>query len=160
MLRMEDTVGFPLGYQSKDCLYRSHSNWIRNWVPNPWQHVCLEEENEIPQTGNSTVVQWIGLHIFTAKGLDSIPGWGTKILQAMPHSTSSPPSPKRIPQIWDSCSKRHMCSYVCSTRMYLYALTFTIAKTWKQPKCLTTEKWIEAMWCVCTQTHTHKHVCI
>ena len=122
--------------------------------------MCLEEENEIPQTGNSTVVQWIGLHIFTAKGLDSIPGWGTKILQAMPHSTSSPPSPKRIPQIWDSCSKRHMCSYVCSTRMYLYALTFTIAKTWKQPKCLTTEKWIEAMWCVCTQTHTHTRMYI
>ena len=23
---------------------------------------------------------------------------------------------------------------------------FTIAKTWKQPKCLSTEDWIEKMW--------------
>ena len=31
---------------------------------------------------NSLVVQWLGLHTFTIKGLDSIPGRGTKILQA------------------------------------------------------------------------------
>ena len=31
---------------------------------------------------NSLVVQWLGLRAFTAKGLDSIPGSGTKILQA------------------------------------------------------------------------------
>ena len=28
------------------------------------------------------VVQLLGLLAFTAKGMDSIPGWGTKILQA------------------------------------------------------------------------------
>ena len=27
------------------------------------------------------MVQWLGLHAFTAKGLGSIPGWGTKFLQ-------------------------------------------------------------------------------
>ena len=32
--------------------------------------------------GNSLVVQWLGLGAFTAKGLDSIPGQGTKIPQA------------------------------------------------------------------------------
>ena len=31
--------------------------------------------------GNSLVVQWLGVHAFTAQGLGSIPGWGTKILQ-------------------------------------------------------------------------------
>ena len=32
--------------------------------------------------GNSQVVQWLGLHVLTAKGLGSIPGRGTKIPQA------------------------------------------------------------------------------
>ena len=32
--------------------------------------------------GNSLVVQWLGLCTFTAKGLGSIPDWGTKIPQA------------------------------------------------------------------------------
>ena len=31
---------------------------------------------------NSLVVQWLGPHIFTAEDLGSIPGQGTKILQA------------------------------------------------------------------------------
>ena len=31
---------------------------------------------------NSLAVLWSGLHTFTAKGLGSIPGWGTKITQA------------------------------------------------------------------------------
>ena len=26
------------------------------------------------------------------------------------------------------------------------AALFTIAKTWKQPKCLSTEEWIKKMW--------------
>ena len=32
--------------------------------------------------GNFLVVQWLGLCAFTAKGPDSVPGRGTKILQA------------------------------------------------------------------------------
>ena len=32
--------------------------------------------------GNSLAVQWLGLHAFTAEGAGSIPGQGTKILQA------------------------------------------------------------------------------
>ena len=31
------------------------------------------------------------------------------------------------------------------TRMFTAAL-FTIAKTWKQPKCPSTEEWIQKMW--------------
>ena len=34
--------------------------------------------------GNSLAVQWLGLGAFTAVGLGSIPGWGTKILQLRP----------------------------------------------------------------------------
>ena len=33
--------------------------------------------------GNSLVVQWLGLHAFTAKGPSSISGQGTKILQTV-----------------------------------------------------------------------------
>ena len=32
--------------------------------------------------GNSLVVKSLGLHASTAGGMGSIPGWGTKILQA------------------------------------------------------------------------------
>ena len=32
---------------------------------------------------NSLVVQWLGLSAFTAKGMGSTPGRGTKILQAV-----------------------------------------------------------------------------
>ena len=35
------------------------------------------------ETGNSPAVQWLGLRTFIAKGAGSIPGWGTKIPQAM-----------------------------------------------------------------------------
>ena len=40
---------------------------------------------------------------------------------------------------------------------------FTIAKTWMQPKCSPTDKWIKMMWCVYIYTyiyiytHTHTH---
>ena len=34
-------------------------------------------------SGNSLAVQWLRLHAFTAKGMSSIPGQGTKILQAV-----------------------------------------------------------------------------
>ena len=35
------------------------------------------------QSGNSLEVQWSGPCTFTAEGMGSIPGWGTKILQAL-----------------------------------------------------------------------------
>ena len=39
-------------------------------------------ENE----GNSLAVPWLGLRAFTAEGPGSVPGWGTKIPQALWHS--------------------------------------------------------------------------
>ena len=38
--------------------------------------------------------------------------------------------------------------------MFIAAL-FTMAKTWKQPKCPSTDKWIKKMWYTHTHTHTH-----
>ena len=32
----------------------------------------------------------------------------------------------------------------------------TIAKTWKQVKCPSTDKWIEKIWCVCVCVYIHK----
>uniref|UniRef100_A0A8D1FPI0 Uncharacterized protein n=1 Tax=Sus scrofa TaxID=9823 RepID=A0A8D1FPI0_PIG len=34
---------------------------------------------------------------------------------------------------------------------------FTTAKTWKHPKCPSTEEWIKKIWCIHTHTHTHTH---
>ena len=33
------------------------------------------------------------------------------------------------------------------------AVLFTIAKKWKQPKCLTTEEWIKKMWYIYTMEY-------
>ena len=39
------------------------------------------------------------------------------------------------------------------------AAIFTIARTWKQPRCPSTDKWIKKLWYVyiCVYTHTHTH---
>ena len=34
------------------------------------------------------------------------------------------------------------------------AAQFAIAKTWKQPKCPSTDDWIKKMWCIYTQWNT------
>ena len=39
------------------------------------------------------------------------------------------------------------------TCMFIAAL-FTVAKTWKQPKCLPTDNWIRKMWYIYTQWNT------
>ena len=38
------------------------------------------------------------------------------------------------------------------TPMFIAAL-FTIAKTWKQPKCPSTDEWIKKMWYIYTMEH-------
>ena len=40
--------------------------------------------------------------------------------------------------------------------MFIAAL-YATAKTWKQPKCLSTDERIKKMWAVCVYTHTHTH---
>ena len=41
--------------------------------------------------------------------------------------------------------------------MFIAAL-FTIAKTWKQTKCPSTDEWIKKIRYIHTHTHTHTHV--
>ena len=41
-----------------------------------------DTNQELYNVGNSLGVWWLGLCTFTAKGLGSIPGQGTKVLQA------------------------------------------------------------------------------
>ena len=43
------------------------------------------------------------------------------------------------------------CMYPCTT-MFKAAL-FTIAKTWKQPKCPLTDEWIKKMWYIYTMEY-------
>jgi len=38
------------------------------------------------------------------------------------------------------------------THMFIAAL-FTIVKTWKQPKCPSTDDYIKKMWCIYTMEH-------
>ena len=42
------------------------------------------------------------------------------------------------------------------TPMFIAAL-FTRAKTWKQPKCPSTDEWIKKMWCVCVCVCVYKY---
>ena len=46
---------------------------------------------------------------------------------------------------------------VVCTSMFIAALV-TIAKTWKQPKCPSMDKWIKKMGYI--YTHTHIHICL
>ena len=40
------------------------------------------------------------------------------------------------------------CTHICT------AALFTIAKTWKQPKCLLTDEWIKKMWYIYTMKYS------
>ena len=44
------------------------------------------------------------------------------------------------------------------TPMFTEAL-FMIARTWKQPRCPSTDEWTKKLWyvCVCVYIHTHTH---
>ena len=53
--------------------------------------------------GNSLAVQWLGPCAFTAMDLGSIPGWGTKILQAKWRSQNTTPPPNPL---WYWCKDR------------------------------------------------------
>ena len=42
------------------------------------------------------------------------------------------------------------------TPMFIGALS-TIAKVWKEPKCLSMDEWVKKVWCIYIYTHTHTH---
>ena len=47
---------------------------------NPSKSFCGHQQSDCKVYGSSLVVQWLGLGVFTAMDLGSIPGRGTKIL--------------------------------------------------------------------------------
>ena len=53
-----------------------------------------------------------------------------------------------IPLLGTYPYKTFIQKYTC-TRVFIAAL-FTIAKTWKQPKCPSTHEWIKKMWYIYT----------
>ena len=52
---------------------------------------------------------------------------------------------------WASIRTKLSLKKTC-TRMFIAAL-FTIARTWKQPKCPSTDDWIRKMWYIYTMEH-------
>ena len=63
---------------------------VLNWAIGIYMYkvMCIKLMTDFKKKlgrGNSLLVQWLGLHAFTAKGMGSIPGRGTKILQAVRH---------------------------------------------------------------------------
>jgi hypothetical protein len=50
--------------------------------------------------------------------------------------------------------KEHKTGYNTDTRTLLFsAALFTIAKLWKQPRCLTTDEWIMKLWYIDTMEY-------
>ena len=62
---------------------QSLNHWTAREVPVCKCFMYFPNKNVFGE--NSLVVQWLGLHILTAEGPGSIPGQGTKILQAAQH---------------------------------------------------------------------------
>ena len=62
------------------------SQLIEEWSVEDIIGLVLQKGHKKWSQGNSLVVQWLGLCTFTAEGLGSIPGQGTKIPQARQHS--------------------------------------------------------------------------
>ena len=58
-----------------------------------WEDVYDILLNFKNQVGNSLAVQWLGFCASTAGGTGSIPGWGTKILQAERHGQKKKKKP-------------------------------------------------------------------
>ena len=74
------------------------------YIKNIFPDFCMSYVRLIIITpGNSLVVQRLGLGAFTARGRGSIPGRGTKILQAVQHGQKN----KIIPQIIRKCQVVH-----------------------------------------------------
>ena len=61
------------------------------------------------------------------------------------------PSDPAIPLLGIYPEKTMTCKDTC-TPMFTAAL-FSIAKTWKQPKCPSTEEWIKKMWYIYIMEH-------
>ena len=57
---------------------------------------------------------------------------------------------------WAHVQRTRSFKQVHATPMFIAAL-FTIARTWKQPKCPSTDDWMKMCVCVCVCIHTYIH---
>ena len=83
-------------------------------------------------------IKWITNKNLLYKKINKIQKF--KKQKQLPYDPGSPPLgiyPEKIIIRKDTC-----------TPMFTAAL-FTIAKTWKQPKCTSTDEWIKKIWCMC-----------
>ena len=98
---------------------------------------------------------------FHCEGPGSIPGQGTKILQAArcgqkkKKSTHVGEYVEKGEPLYTVGGKTLIQKDIC-TPVFIEA-QFTIASTWKQPKCPLTDDWIKEIWHTHTHTHTHTH---
>ena len=63
-------------------------------------YVAVQLFNIINNAGNSLVVQWLGFHTFTDEGSGLIPGWETKILQALQQGQKKKKRRRKLQQIF------------------------------------------------------------
>ena len=68
------------------------------------------------------MVQWLGLSAFSAEGSGSIPGWETKILQAMQYGQETNLKNKLKNELSKSTDK----PFACSTHTLMYTLRVTL----------------------------------
>ena len=73
--------------------------------------------------------QWLLLHAANAGGKGSIPDWRTKI----PHAVR--------------CGQKKM------VKLKKKFALFIIARTWKQPRCLSADEWIRKLWYIYTMEY-------
>ena len=89
--------GYPLQYSglenSMDCIVYGVAK-SQTWLSDFHFHIAIlgnngseridlpKDTQQAPLARNSLVVQWLRLHGSTARGMGSIPGWGTKLSHA------------------------------------------------------------------------------
>ena len=92
--------------------------------------------------GSSRVAQWLTNSTRNHEVAGSIPGPRTSTCHRCGQKKKEKKGiPKKTTTRKDTC-----------TPMFIAAL-FAIAKTWKQPKCPSTEEWIQKMWYIYTMEY-------
>ena len=78
---------------------------------------------------SSLVVQQLGLHVFTAKGLGSIPGQETKILQAMQHGKGKKNKKKIILFQEKNEKSEHLCLKQLQSNIFFFIQALEVVQS-------------------------------
>ena len=74
---------FPPEFLGEMADFRSEADNIQGKLRTTGNFIKQRRSQRLMGTGNSLMVQWLGLCVFTAEDTSSIPSRGSKILQAM-----------------------------------------------------------------------------